>query len=190
MKNDVLLLISEDLLKVQKSIENTDLIKGRESREGLIQQIVTYVRDGRTVTRKQWVRSEFAEHAKKNEEQKRLAELKRKDKDKAREKRLLMERNEKARNQDKKAAKKKEKQKEEMLGNKPKKKELSDLDKQRKKLQSQRKQEDKERKKKDRNRNKTSNKDKKETEYSSFGQKERTKAENKAREKLLHTDSQ
>ncbi len=29
--------------------------KGKSDRSGLIQQVVTYVKDGRTVTRKQWV---------------------------------------------------------------------------------------------------------------------------------------
>lgn len=47
-----------------------DIQKGRSDRNGLVQQIITYVRDGRTITRKQWVRSEFADHAKKNEEEK------------------------------------------------------------------------------------------------------------------------
>lgn len=45
----------------------SDLIKGMGNRDGLVQQVITYVRDGKTVVRKQWVRSEFAEHAKNNE---------------------------------------------------------------------------------------------------------------------------
>ena len=48
----------------------SDLQKGRSDRNGLLPQRITYVREGRTITRKQWVRSEFADHAKKNEEEK------------------------------------------------------------------------------------------------------------------------
>lgn len=62
--------MSEPLLLLGDSL-GADLHKGRSDRNGLVQQIITYVRDGRTVTRKQWVRSEFADHAKKNEEEKR-----------------------------------------------------------------------------------------------------------------------
>uniref|UniRef100_A0AAU8BD51 Uncharacterized protein n=1 Tax=Bacillus phage Adastra TaxID=3143958 RepID=A0AAU8BD51_9CAUD len=56
--------MSEDILLV------VDLSKGKSDRSGLIQQVVTYVKDGRTVTRKQWVRSGFADHAKLANEQK------------------------------------------------------------------------------------------------------------------------
>ncbi|WIT25805.1 hypothetical protein [Bacillus phage SPO1L1] len=59
MDKDVLLVVMVD-----------DLIKGKSDRSGLIQQVVTYVKDGRTVTRKQWVRSGFADHAKLANEQK------------------------------------------------------------------------------------------------------------------------
>ena len=65
-QDDTLLLLSGQLFDIQK---------GKGNRDGLVQQIITYVRVGRTVTRKQWVRSEFAEHAKKNEESKRRTEL-------------------------------------------------------------------------------------------------------------------
>lgn len=47
-----------------------DIEKGKSDRSGLIQQVVTYIKDGRTVTRKQWVRSGFADHAKLASEQK------------------------------------------------------------------------------------------------------------------------
>ena len=49
--------------------------KGRPNRQGLVQQIVTYTRDGKTVTRMQWVRSEFEKHSKKDEEEKKEALL-------------------------------------------------------------------------------------------------------------------
>ena len=73
-----------------------DMQKSRTSRDGLIQQIVTYVRDGRTVTRKQWVRSEFADHAKKDQEERR--------------KQLLKEEKENKKNREKEIASQKEKQ--------------------------------------------------------------------------------
>ncbi len=60
--------MSETLLLLSPMV--SDLQKGRSDRNGLVQQIITYVRDGRTITRKQWVRSEFADHARKNEEEK------------------------------------------------------------------------------------------------------------------------
>lgn len=59
MDKDILLVVMLD-----------DLAKGKSDRSGLIQQVVTYVKDGRTVTRKQWVRSGFADHAKLAQEQK------------------------------------------------------------------------------------------------------------------------
>lgn len=65
--NDIELYIEEPLIKAGA--------KGK--REGLIQTIVTYVRNGRVITRKQWVRSEFAQHAKKNEEERKRAMLRR-----------------------------------------------------------------------------------------------------------------
>lgn len=52
-----------------------NLNKSNNNKNGLIQQVITYVRDGKVITRKQWVRSEFADHAKKNEEQKKKAIL-------------------------------------------------------------------------------------------------------------------
>lgn len=47
-----------------------DFKKSKDTRNGLTQEVVTYVRDGHTVTRKQWVRNNFAEHAKQAEEHK------------------------------------------------------------------------------------------------------------------------
>lgn len=54
----------------------------KSNKNGLVQQVITYVRDGRTVTRKQWVRSEFADHAKKNEEQRKKTMIKQAEKEK------------------------------------------------------------------------------------------------------------
>ena len=70
----------EPLLLIDISNPNI-LCKGKSDRNGLIQQIVTYVRDGKTITRKQWVRSEFAEHAKQNEEEKKKALIRKMERD-------------------------------------------------------------------------------------------------------------
>ncbi|MDP4224891.1 MAG: hypothetical protein Q8910_00780 [Bacteroidota bacterium] len=61
--------LDEPLLYVDLSKDK--ILSKSNNRQGLVQQIVTYVRDGRTITRKQWVRSEFEKHAKKDEEEKR-----------------------------------------------------------------------------------------------------------------------
>lgn len=70
------------LLDLQKSNKN-----------GLVQQVITYVRDGRTITRKQWVRSEFADHAKKNEEQRKKTMIKQAEKEKKKKEKELEEGN-------------------------------------------------------------------------------------------------
>jgi hypothetical protein len=104
-----LLLISEKLKSIQ---DGTSLQKGKGNRDGLIQQIVTYVRDGHTVTRKQWVRSEFADHAKKNEEEKKDTMLKEEERHENKRRNELKEQAEKQHTADKRAAKKVAKQKE------------------------------------------------------------------------------
>jgi hypothetical protein len=83
-----------------------DLEKGKSDRDGLIQQIVTYVRDGHTVTRKQWVRSTFADHAKKNEEEKKQTMLNEKEREARAQQKKLNDANEKAHNADVRAYKK------------------------------------------------------------------------------------
>jgi len=83
-----------------------DLEKGKSDRDGLIQQIVTYVRDGHTVTRKQWVRSTFADHAKKNEEEKKQVEFNQKERESRARQKKIDDINEKAKNADVRAYKK------------------------------------------------------------------------------------
>lgn len=185
-RNEPLLLISEDLSIFQKSMESTDLRKAKSDRDGLIQQIVTYVRDGRTVTRKQWVRSEFAEHAKKSEEQKRQSELNEKKRERDKDKHKLEDENAKKRNEDKRAYKKKLTQAEEFKGTKARTK-VTELDRKRKQLEKKRKLEDKDKKKKEERKKDNKKKEQKEKEQSRFGQREQTTAQNKAEEKMLHT---
>lgn len=184
----MLLLISEDLGSFQKSLSSDKLSKSKSDRDGLIQQIVTYVRDGRTVTRKQWVRSEFAEHAKKSEEQKREAELKKEQREKDKQKHNLQEENQKKRNEDKKAFNKKKAQAEELKGtSRPK---ISELDQKRKQLAKKRKQEEKERKLKEeskKKKDKENNKKTKEKEHGRFGQRAQTTSQNKTEDKMLQT---
>lgn len=178
----MLLLVSQDSDAFYK---NDNLSKAKSDRDGLIQQVVTYVRDGRTVTRKQWVRSEFAEHAKKSEEQKRQAEANAKKRENDKQKHNLEEENAKKRTEDKRAYKKKVAQKEELKGTgRPK---VAEFDEKRKKLNNKRKQEEKERKKKEASRKKESGKKDKEKEHGRYGQREQTTAQNKAEEKMLHT---
>lgn len=69
-----------------------DITKGKSDRSGLIQQVVTYVKDGRTVTRKQWVRSGFADHAKlANEQKKKDEEDKKQDEKKMKKEKHILE---------------------------------------------------------------------------------------------------
>jgi len=67
------------------------IFKAGGGRGGLIQSIVTYVRNGHTITRKQWVRSEFEKHAKKDEEEKRETILRMKEREKNKKKKDLTE---------------------------------------------------------------------------------------------------
>lgn len=96
-KEEPLLLLSDKLF---------DLQKGKGNRDGLIQQIVTYVRDGRTVTRKQWVRSEFADHAKKDEEEKKDVEVHKQERQRKQREKNLKDGQDKQINADKRALKK------------------------------------------------------------------------------------
>jgi len=82
-----------------------DIVKGKGNRDGLIQQIVTYVRDGHTVTRKQWVRSEFADHAKKDEEEKKEVMLREKKREEHKRERKLKEEQDKQDTRDARAYK-------------------------------------------------------------------------------------
>jgi len=67
------------------------IFKAGGGRGGLIQSIVTYVRNGHTITRKQWVRSEFEKHAKKDEEEKRETILRMKEREKDKKKKDTIE---------------------------------------------------------------------------------------------------
>ena len=68
---------------------------GKGKREGLIQTVITYVRNGKVITRKQWVRSEYAKHAKKNEEEKKEVMVRQAEREKEKKKRELEEMQEK-----------------------------------------------------------------------------------------------
>ena len=89
--DDLLLVLSTNLFDIQK---------GKGNRDGLIQQVVTYVRDGHTITRKQWVRSGFADHAKKNEEEKKKTLLNNKERANKKHERQIQENNEKQETKD------------------------------------------------------------------------------------------
>jgi hypothetical protein len=181
-----LLLISEKLRMIQKGELDMDLQKGKGNRDGLIQQIVTYVRDGHTITRKQWVRSEFADHAKKNEEEKKDTLLKEQERKENKRKKDLHDENEKQITQDKRARKRVEKlkEKEEVHGHHSRNKKVNSdkVDEYKKRLEEQRKKNaDEDKKKKD----KKKDEDKKKKGHSAYGQQDRTKADNKAEQDMI-----
>lgn len=169
-------------------ITQEPLKKGKGNRDGLVQQIVTYIKDGKTVTRKQWVRSEFADHARKNEEEKKKTLLEEQEREEASRARKLAEANEKARNQDKRAHKKVVARKEELeekvnaststhgVG----KHHISEYKKRLKKLK---KQEEEQKLKQDK-KNKTHSK-KEEKKNTAFGQAESARKQNKEEENLI-----
>jgi hypothetical protein len=181
MDEDLLLILSSKLYDIQK---------GKGNRDGLIQQIVTYVRDGRTVTRKQWVRSEFADHAKKNEEEKKRTMLDEKAKeDKAHREKVAKE-NEKKANQDKRAKKKQEKEEDKELGHKGR-VHHADTDQYKEKLKKIAKENKKDdKKKKDQAQGKEDTKEKKDKKDTRgrYGQADQTKADNKAQDNMIRTD--
>lgn len=164
-----------------------DLVKGKGNRDGLIQQIVTYVRDGHTVVRKQWVRSTFADHAKKNEEQKKKTLLEEKEKEDAKHTKKIQEENEKARNRDKRAKKKHIADMEEATGKKARVKQINHdhLDKYKKELEKKKKEE--ENRKKEEEKKKKDKKGSKKDKHSSYGQQDTTRADNKAEQKMMQT---
>jgi len=170
------------------SLDDMDLSKGKSNRDGLIQQIVTYVRDGHTVTRKQWVRSEFADHAKKNEEEKKKTLLEEQEREDAKRKRDIAENNEKKRNQDKRAHKKLKARVEEESGAKHGRvhhmtdRQMEDYKKKLKKRAKDSKKE--EEKRKEQSKNKKDNK-KKDSKHGRFGQSDQTRADNKAEQQLI-----
>lgn len=188
LENDTLLLVSEKLQEIQKSVQSEDISKSKSNRDGLIQQIITYVRDGRTITRKQWVRSTFAEHAKKNEEQKRkqLAEQKKR-KDDTR-KRTLEEENEKKRNADKRQYKKVKKRGEELeeQGSKGKVKDIhGEAMKERlAKLKESNEKKEKENKK---DKNTSDSKKDKDKKHKQFGSKDYARESTKTEQKMIQT---
>ncbi|AID50450.1 hypothetical protein [Bacillus phage CP-51] len=176
MNDDTLLVISPKLMDIQK---------GKSDRNGLVQQILTYVRDGRTVTRKQWVRSEFADHAKKNEEEKKDTLLREKQREERREAKKNQEQAEKVATQDKRARKKKIKEKEKMEGHGGDTKHVIHVGEYAKKIQDQKKkrmQEEKDKKHKQQGDKKKDNK--KKDKHSSFGQAKQTREDNKASDNM------
>lgn len=183
--------MDEDLLLVISSKLN-DIQKGKGNRDGLIQQIVTYVRDGRTVTRKQWVRSEFADHAKKNEEEKKKTLLEQQEKqDKQRQKKNTEE-SEKKHNEDKRATKKHKNAEEELehTGHKGREHKagsdeyMSKL----KKISEQNKKSDKDKKENDNDKEKNKDKKKDKDKHTRYGQSDQTKADNKVEQNMIRTD--
>jgi hypothetical protein len=177
----MLLLVTTD--------EGADLLKGKNNRDGLIQQVITYVRDGHTVTRKQWVRSEFADHAKKNEEEKKKTILEEQEREDAKRKRDIADNNEKKANQDKRARKKvKARAEEESESQHGRVHHVTDKQMQEYKLKL--KQRAKDRKKEDEKRKESQNKDnkkekKKDSKHSRYGQSDQTRADNKAEQQLI-----
>ncbi len=179
-----LLLLSDKLKNIQN---NEELQKSKSNRDGLIQQIVTYVRDGHTITRKQWVRSEFADHAKKNEEEKKKTMLNEEERKLKQHKNAIADANEKQATQDKRAAKRveKQKEKEEVHGRASRNKKVNSakVDEYKKKLEDQRKKNAEENKKKNKKQHDEEKKSKKK--HSSYGQQDQTKADNKAEQDMM-----
>lgn len=181
MSKNTLLLLSEKLNTLQKSFDE-DIHKGKSNRDGLIQQVITYVRDGRTITRKQWVRSEFADHAKKNEEEKKEDMIKEKErKDNAR-KRKNDEMSAKKHTEDVRGHKKIEDRTHELTsGGKTKK--LSEMAKKHKKLKKDNKKDEKEKNKKNNSTNRKNSKSG--NKHTSFGQQDQTRKDNKAEQNMM-----
>jgi len=176
MNDDTLLVISPKLMDIQK---------GKSDRNGLVQQILTYVRDGRTITRKQWVRSEFADHAKKNEEEKKDVLLREQERERRKEAKKNQEQAEKVATQDKRARKKKVKEKEKMEGHSEGTKHVIHVGEYAKKLQEQKKkrmQDEKDKKSKQQGDKKKDNK--KKDKHGSFGQAKQTREDNKASDNM------
>jgi len=183
--SDILLLI------YQNDVE--ELIKGKGNRDGLVQQIVTYVKDGKTVTRKQWVRSEFADHARKNEEEKKKTLLEEQEREERKRKNELAEQQEKARNQDKKAHKKKIREKQELdekigVHGSSHRVDKTGIAEYKKKMKKLHKKEEEERKKQnEKNKNHTKKEEKK---HGAFGQAESTRKQNKDEENTITKPNQ
>ncbi|MMZ43519.1 hypothetical protein D1872_50710 [compost metagenome] len=166
-----------------------DLNKGKGNRDGLIQQVVTYVRDGRTVTRKQWVRSEFADHAKKNEEEKKKTLLEQQEREDRKHQKIIAENNQKKRNEDKREHKKLKTREAENASHgrvhKVTDKQLEEYKRKLKEKNKKSKKEEKERKEQQTKDNKKETK--KESKHSRYGQSDQTRADNKAEQSMLHT---
>jgi len=178
----------EDLLLLVTTNPGLDLIKGKGNRDGLIQQIVTYVRDGRTVTRKQWVRSEFADHAKKNEEEKKKTLLEEQEREDRRRAREIAENNLKAKHADARQRKKLKNAAEKETHPKGRAHKITDkqLEEYKRKLKEKaKKAREEEKKRKEAQAKKDSTKRRKEEAHSRFGQSDQTRADNKAEQKLI-----
>ena len=180
-----LLLISDKLKAIQ---DNSDLSKGKGNRDGLIQQVVTYVRDGHTITRKQWVRSEFADHAKKNEEEKKKTLLNEEEREENKRRNDIADQNAKAETQDKRAKRRVEKQKEELEAkqhhSRNRKVNGDKLDAYKKKLLDKKRKLEEEERKKKQAKEKDKEEDKKKK-HGAYGQKDSTRARNKQEEDMV-----
>lgn len=168
------------LLTVNLNDVDEPLVKGKGNRDGLVQQIITYVKDGRTVTRKQWVRSEFADHARKNAEERKKTLLREEDREERARARKLAEQAEKAKNADKRAHKK-------LLNNKAEMEEKAGvtvgkhhINEYKKKLEKLHKQE-KEQREQQEKKNRAKSKKKK---HKAFGQAESARKQNKEEENM------
>lgn len=179
----------EDILFLVDLDTGHDLVKGKSNRDGLIQQVVTYVRDGHTVTRKQWVRSEFADHAKKNEEEKKKTLIEEQQRADNKHKKQLQEIAAKKKTEDKRTSRKVKERAEKLSAHKGVHK-VSDkqLEEYKKKLKKKTKDTKKEEKERKEAQSKNSKKDGKKATtdpHSRFGQSDQTRAESRAQQKLI-----
>lgn len=186
---------NEPLLLLLTLNSGMDIQKGKGNRDGLIQQIVTYVRDGHTVTRRQWVRSEFADHAKKDEEEKKDVEVREEKRDIKKRDKNLKEEQEKQQHKDVRARHKivKENEKEETAHHGRLRHDNPAFDKfkeklDKKKLEEEAKKKDGKKDSKDKKDDKKDDKDddNKKKKHGAYGQKDQTKADNKRQEDMLH----
>jgi hypothetical protein len=179
----------EDILFLVDLDTGHDLVKGKSNRDGLIQQVVTYVRDGHTVTRKQWVRSEFADHAKKNEEEKKKTILEEQQRADNKHKKQLQDVADKKKTEDKRTSKK-VKARAEKLSTQGRVHKVTDkqVEEYKKKLKQKAKEGKKEEKERKEAQTKSRKKDEKKgtaDSHSRFGQSDQTRAESRAQQKLI-----
>ncbi len=170
----------------QEPLLTIDLEKGKSDRDGLIQQIVTYVRDGHTVTRKQWVRSTFADHAKKNEEEKKQTLLNEKEREARAQQKKINDANEKAHNADVRAYKKEKNRQADEEGKRGHTSRNKKVDDYKQKLIVEAKRKKKEDKKDKESKKKADKKSKKEDgKHQEYGGAKNTRANNRTEDKMM-----